>query len=156
ERTYRDGKLAETKIDRAKIIQQLGLLVLAVPALLFAVWRSWTAHQQARAALEQARIAADNAKLAERGQHVDRYQKAAAMLDSEQLSVRRAAIYALRELALSDPEGHLALTRRLLCAFARDRSIELRRSHLEREARRETGADRRPDAPEDVRDAVEA
>src|SRR5436305_14017885 len=73
EQTVRNGTVVEIKTDRARIIQQTGVVLLAVPALLFAVWRSWTAHQHARSSIDQARIAAENAKRAARGQNAARY-----------------------------------------------------------------------------------
>src|SRR5437764_229224 len=110
EQTYRDGRLVEIKTDRARIIQQVGVVLLAVPALIFAVWRSWTAHQQARASLSQVR-------LVERAQFIDRYQKGAQMLDSERLSVRLAGVYALQDLAAVDRSGHLTMVLQLLSGF---------------------------------------
>jgi hypothetical protein len=116
ERTFKDGKLYEVKSDRTRII----VVALAIPALTFAIWRTWTAHKQAKYAGEQARIAGENIKLVERGQNIERYSKAAQLLDSDRPAVRLAGIYALRELAISDPENSYALAMNLLAGYIRN------------------------------------
>lgn len=101
--------------DRSVIFRNFGLLILALIALPLAIWRSWVAHQQARIANKQH-------LLSEKGLVIDRYQKGAQMLESTELSVRLAGIYALRELATSDPDETYLLVLDLLCDFVRERS----------------------------------
>ena len=111
-----DGETA-TGFNRSEIFRNLGLAALALFGLGLATWRSWTAHRQAETANKQARIA-------ESGLIIDRFQKGAAMLDSAELSVRLAGIYALRELAMSDPDETYVTVQDLLCDFVRERSKE--------------------------------
>lgn len=118
------GKIKEVKTDLLKIIQQLGLFLLAIIGLGLAIWRSLTAHRQAQAALDQARTAFRQAENAERAQNVERYTRAAQMLESERRAVRQAGIYALRELALFDPKNHRVLAIELLSSFIRYRISE--------------------------------
>lgn len=108
--------------DRSAILRNFGLLIVAICGLLLASWRSWTAHRQADTANRQQKVFADQYRLAEKGQIVDRFQKGSAMLESNELSVRLAGIYALRELAMSDPEVTYITVQDLLCDFVREKS----------------------------------
>ena len=119
------GVVTETKIDRLKIAQQIGLSVLAVIGLALAIWRSMTAHRQAQAALAQAKTAIRQAETAENGHRFDRYARAAQMLDNEKAAVRSAGVYLLRELAVSDPQGYKNLCVELLASFIRARQVDL-------------------------------
>ena len=96
--------------NRSEILRNISLASLALIALLLATWRSVLAHQAQ--------------KLSESGLIIDRFQKGAAMLDSKELSVRLAGIYALRELAMSDPRETYITVQDLLCDFVRERSKE--------------------------------
>jgi len=89
-------------------VRNLGLIALGILGTVLAVWRSVLAHQAH--------------KLSEKGLIIDRYQKGAQMLESSELSVRLAGIYALRELAQSDPEDAYILVQDLLFDFVRERS----------------------------------
>ncbi|BAM90858.1 pentapeptide repeat protein [Bradyrhizobium oligotrophicum S58] len=124
EQTYdAKGAITETKIDRLKIIQQVGLFIVAVIGVGLAIWRSHTAYRQANAALEQSKTAIRQAEIAENGQRFDRYARAAQMLDNEKAAVRQAGIYLLRELAASD-STHRPLCVELLASFIRSRNTE--------------------------------
>ncbi|MBG6158373.1 uncharacterized protein YjbI with pentapeptide repeats [Labrenzia sp. EL_159] len=90
-------------------------MFLALIALPLAGWRSWTAHQQARTANKQH-------LLSEVGLMIDRFQRGAQMLESDELSVRLAGVYVLRELAASDPDDTYLLVLDLLCDFIRENS----------------------------------
>ncbi|MBL6430345.1 MAG: hypothetical protein HPM95_00445 [Alphaproteobacteria bacterium] len=103
--------------DRSAVLRNLGLLVIAIPALYLAWKRTTTATRQADTANRQQRVA-------ERGLNIDRYQKGAQMLESEELSVRIAGIFGLRDLAMSDPEESYILVQSLLFAFIREKSKE--------------------------------
>jgi hypothetical protein len=113
-----DHKLKELKTDRPRIIQQLLLVIGGVAAFVLASWRTWTSHKQANAALEQVRVALRQADLAERTHNVDRYAKAAAMLDSEKTAVRQAGVFALLELGRADTKNSYTLVIKLLAGFA--------------------------------------
>lgn len=94
------------------VIRSLGLLILGIIALILAAIRTSTATRQTN--------------LSERGQNTERFQKAAAMLGDELLSLREAGIFALEELAKQDPKNHFMPVQKLLCAFIRDRSDQQR------------------------------
>lgn len=96
--------------DRSGILRNFALIIAGGIGLGLAGWRSWTASSQAKTALLQA-------KLAERGQNTERFQKSAAMLSDERRSVRQAGIYALVELAIADPEAHYMIIQRTLRGF---------------------------------------
>lgn len=107
-----------TGSERPNLIEawrNLGLIALGVVGVGLATWRSILAHQQNKNAIAQRLIS-------ERGMNVDRYQKGAQMLESEELSVRIAGIYGLRELAISDPEESYIIVQSLLFAFVREKS----------------------------------
>ena len=103
------GGVKEVRTDKVRIVQQILLTIGGVLALILAAWRTWTAHTQAQTGLKQVAIS-------ERGQHLDRYSKAADMLDSEKTIVRQAGIYSLRELAIAD-DASFPLTIQLLESF---------------------------------------
>jgi uncharacterized protein YjbI with pentapeptide repeats len=108
--------------NRSEILRNIGLLVLAVPALWLAWRRTNTASRQADIANENKETANRQQRVAERGMNVERYQKGAQMLESDELSVRIAGIYGLRELAISDPEESYIIVQSLLFAFIREKS----------------------------------
>ncbi|MCA1242269.1 pentapeptide repeat-containing protein [Stappia stellulata] len=110
--------------DRSAVLRNLGLLVIAAPALYLAWKRTTTASRQADIANENKEISNRQQRVAERGLNIDRYQKGAQMLESQELSVRIAGIYGLRELAMSDPEESYILVQSLLFAFIREKSKE--------------------------------
>lgn len=99
----------------SSIVRNYGLLFLAIPAL-------WLAWRRTNTATKQANIS-------ERGLMIDRYQKGAQMLESSELSVRMAGIYALHDLAISDPDDMYILVLELLAAFVREKS-KLRKEYV--------------------------
>ena len=101
--------------DRSVIFRNFGLLILALIALPLAIWRSLIAHNQAR-------IASKQHHLSEKGLIIDRFQKGAQMLESNEFSVRLAGIYALKELVKSDPDDTYIMVLDLLYDFVRERS----------------------------------
>ncbi|SNZ20936.1 Uncharacterized protein YjbI, contains pentapeptide repeats [Cohaesibacter gelatinilyticus] len=98
----------ESQESLSAIVRNWGLLPLALIGMGLAVWRS--------------KIASDQRNIAQQAQFADRYAKAASMLSDSALSIREAGIFALKELALADPEGHYIPAQSLLCSFIRDRS----------------------------------
>lgn len=73
-------------------------------------------------------LADKQVKLTEKSQHIDLYQKGAAMLGDARLSVRQAGVLALKQLAETDPEGYYKSVVTVLCSFIRDRSDEQHRA----------------------------
>ena len=86
-------------------IRNVGLLIGAAVALVFAIWRTIVAQQQL--------------DVAQRSLLNDRYQKGAEMLGNNALAVRLGGIYALRNLAEERPEQYHVQVMTLLCAFIR-------------------------------------
>eukprot|EP00873_Tetraselmis_striata_P003815 jgi/Tetstr1/424079/TSEL_014690.t1 len=136
--------------DRSAVLRNLGLLVIAAPALYLAWKRTTTASRQADIANENKEISNRQQRVAERGLNIDRYQKGAQMLESQELSVRIAGIYGLRELAMSDPDESYILVQSLLFAFIREKSKERKLiTHVENEElERPTYEDLGPDVYE--------
>lgn len=95
-------------IGLSEIARNIGLIVIAP----FALWLAW----------RRTNTASKQAVISERGLQIDRYQKGALMLESDKLSARIAGIFALRELALSDPKPSYILVLDLLYAFVRENS----------------------------------
>ncbi|MBS8259744.1 pentapeptide repeat-containing protein [Roseibium polysiphoniae] len=96
---------------RSVVARNIGLIAIAIPALLLAWSRTNSATRQADTANKQA-------VTAEHGLNIDRYQKGAEMLGSKDLLVRIAGIQTLRELASSHgPEYYLQVAP-LLASFA--------------------------------------
>lgn len=89
-------------------LRNIGLVLLGLIGMPLALWRSVIAFQQHH--------------LSERGFIIDRYQKGAQMLESNELSVRIAGVYALRELASSDPDETYFLVLDMLFSFVRENS----------------------------------
>jgi hypothetical protein len=144
ELTYDQGhKLKEIRLDRPKIIQQILLTVGGIAAFILAAWRTWTAHKQAQAALNQVQVALRQADLAERVHNVDRYTRAASMLDSDKTAVRQAGVFALLELGRADTLNFYSLVIRFLAGFVRMRSVE-----AEKRQQRPTHIDSEPEADE--------
>ena len=95
-------------------IRNIALVAAGVFTLLLAIWRGVVANRQANTA--------------QQGLLNERYQKGAAMLGSEVLSVRLGGIYALQRLAEESPGQYHIQIMRLFCAFVRlptrDQSLE--------------------------------
>ncbi len=141
-------------------VRNLGLIALGILGTILATWRSVLAHKQTQTANRQAEIANTQAetankraKIAESGLIIDRFQKGAAMLDSTELSVRLAGIYALRELAMSDPDETYIMVLDLLCDFVRERSKE-RQPDLTKVSKENPAPDYSP-FPPDLHKAME-
>ncbi len=89
-----------------------GAFLAACIGLPLAIWRSFVANRQAKAANSQA-------ETSERGLRNERYQKGAEMLGSDTLATRLGGIAALARLAREHPEEHHVEIMDLLCAFVR-------------------------------------
>ena len=87
-------------------LRNMGLLVLALIGLPFAMWRTVVAARQAA--------------IAQRTQRNERHQKAVEMLGKNVLAVRLGGIYALQNLAEEDPTRYHIQIMRLFCAFLQD------------------------------------
>jgi Pentapeptide repeats (9 copies) len=119
EATYENGRLASLKVDRGRIIQQSLIVFGGFIALFLAMWRTWTAKIQADAALQQV-------ELAGRGQNIERFVKAVEMLSSESATQRRAALFALNELARLDIPTSYVTVLHTLKAFVEEASNQYR------------------------------
>ena len=86
-------------------IRNVGLLIGAAVALVFAIWRTVVAQQQL--------------DVAQRSLLNDRYQKGAEMLGNNSVAVRLGGIYALRNLAEERTEQYHVQVMTLLCVFIR-------------------------------------
>ena len=93
-------------------IRNIILAAAALIALPLAIWRGTAAHRQTETAQRQFEIA-------QRGLLNERYQKGAAMLGSDILSVRLGGIYALSRLSHEHPKEYHTQIMDLLCAFVR-------------------------------------
>ena len=91
-------------------LRNMGLLIGGGIAAVFAIWRGWVAERQSMTAQRQAEIA-------DRNLLNERYQRGAAMLGDEVLSVRMAGIYALHRLAEEYPDQHHIQIMQLFCSF---------------------------------------
>ena len=99
-----------TAEDRSAVVRNVGLVLGGLAALWVAVWRS--------------RIAERQADTAQRGLLNERYQRGAAMIGSEVLSVRLAGIYALQRLAEDHPKDYHIQIMSVLCAFVRRPALD--------------------------------
>ena len=86
-------------------LRNLGLLLLALIALPFAMWRTMVAYRQAN--------------IAERRLGTERYRTAVEMVGHGSLIVRLGGIDALHHLAKEDPARYHLPAMRLFCAFLR-------------------------------------
>ena len=108
-----EGNLRETG---STTIRNLGLVLAGAIAIPLAWWRS--------------RVAAKQADVAQQSLWNERYQTAAGMLGSSDLSVRLGGIYALEALIDEHPDLYYVQCMRVLCAFVRDPTDGSRVSHL--------------------------
>lgn len=90
--------------------RNVSLFVAAVFGFGLAFWRS--------------KVASKHNKIAESGLNIDRFQKGAAMLGDERLSVRQAGILMLSELAQQNMHEYFDQTQKVICSYIRERSKE--------------------------------
>ena len=110
----------------SETISNLSLVLGGIVAIELAVWRSIVSEsqtdavqRQADAALRQAKTALRQAETAQSGLLNERFQKGAEMLGNDLLSVRLGGIYALKHLAVDNPEQFHVQCMEQLCAFIR-------------------------------------
>lgn len=120
-------------------VRNVGLVIAAAFALLFATWRSVVGWRQA--------------DTAQRSLLNERYQKGAEMLGSRVLSVRLGGVYALRRLAEEHPKQYHSQVMRLFCAFVRNPTDG---NEDQRTLTEEAPPHKVPPLPEDVQAAVYA
>ncbi|MDA8882528.1 pentapeptide repeat-containing protein [Alphaproteobacteria bacterium] len=110
--------LGDGSDSNSSILRNLSLLAVSVIGLPFVIWRSFTAHKQA--------------KTSESGLQNDRYQKGAEMLGNKSLATRLGGVYALERLAKEQPEAYHMQIMKLFCAFTRhptaDSAIEFKQN----------------------------
>ena len=100
-------------------VQNVGLVVGGIVAILLAIWRSRVSERQAAASQHQSEAAQHQTATAQQGLLNERYHKAAEVLGNEYLFVRLGGIYALQALIEEYPEQFYVPCMRLLCAFVR-------------------------------------
>ncbi len=115
-------EITTVTVDRSAILRNFGLLVLATVGLCLGVWRSVLAYQQNKTAIRQTENAIAQRRLSEKGLQVERFQKSASMLASEELTVRIAGVFSLRKLAENDPDEEYLEVLELLVAFVREKA----------------------------------
>lgn len=102
--------------------RNLGLIIVAVIGIGFAIYRSVKLHQQTKTAIRQA-------DTSEAGLNIDRFQKGAAMLSDNQVAVRQAGILLLSELAIQNTQEYCDLVQKIICLFIKAQTeIQLRDS----------------------------
>ena len=84
-------------------LRNIGLLLLTLIGLPFAIWRTW--------------VAACQTKIAQHSLRNERHQKAVEMLGNSVLPVRLGGIYALQHLAKEDTVNYHIQVMRIFCAF---------------------------------------
>lgn len=93
------------------------LVVAAIVTLIVAIWRAQIADEDKKTSIKQA-------DTSEAGLNIDRFQKGAAMLGDERLSVRQAGLLMLSELAQQNMREYFDITQKIICSFIKDRSRE--------------------------------
>nr|WP_320142421.1 pentapeptide repeat-containing protein [uncultured Cohaesibacter sp.] len=114
--------------DPSSMLRNLGWLLITAVGLPLLIWRTFVAAKQAKTGIKRTEQVANQLELTRQGQSADRYVKAAAMLSDEKISVREAGIFALRQLAISDPDEYYFPVQDLFCSFMRAEGM---RSRLE-------------------------
>ena len=119
-------KTTENQESLSATLRNIGILALGVLAIPLAVWRGWSADQQAKAAAAQVEAAQSQVEAAQRQVEAttramihERYQKGIEALGGDSATTRMAGIYSLSALAVD----HLEYGERvfdLLCAFTRN------------------------------------
>ena len=120
-------KTTEDQESLSAVLRNVGILVLGVLAIPLAVWRGWSADQQAKAAAEQVQAAQAQVQAAQRqveaSRHAllhERYQKGIEALGSDSATTRMAGVYALAALAADHDDEYHVQVLELLCAFVRN------------------------------------
>ena len=98
-------------------VRNISLVIAGVIALPLALWRSLVAQRQAVAAQRQAEISQNDLLN-------DRYQRGAATLGIEEITIRLGGIYALEGLAKEHPKRYHEVVMQLLCAYTRHASVD--------------------------------
>ena len=138
-------------------LRNIGFLTAGIIALVFAVWRSWTAERQVRTAQRQAESGQKQADTAQSSLRHERYQRAAEMLGSNLLATRLGGIYALQRLATEYPEEYHIQIMELLCAFVRNPPETYFREERRATLRQDTGQRETPqELQSDVQTAITA
>ena len=99
--------------SNGETLRNVSIMLGAVIALVFAIWRSMVADLQATAARRQADATQQDILR-------KRFQKGVEMIGSPVLAVRLGGIYALDHLAKEYPSEHHVQVMQALCAFVRN------------------------------------
>ena len=100
----------QVEAANSETLQNVGLMIAGIVALIFAAWRAHVAGLQANAAQRQA-------ETAERGVLNDNYRRATEMLGSDVHAVRMGGINSLQDLAEQYPDLYHIRVMRQLCLF---------------------------------------
>ena len=100
-------------VSNGEALRNLALVLAALIGLPLAIWRSWVAERQTRAAQRQV-------KMAERSLLHERYQRSAGMLGSHALATRIGGIYALGRIAAEHTDEYHFQIMDTLCAIIRN------------------------------------
>ena len=102
----------QVEAANSETLQNVGLMIAGIVALIFAAWRAHVAGLQADAAQRQA-------ETAERSVLNDNYRRATEMLGSDVHAVRMGGINSLQDLAEQYPDLYHIRVMRQLCLFVR-------------------------------------
>jgi hypothetical protein len=111
-----------TPTERVQMVYQFALIIAGLIGLPLAMWRTFTAHQQAQTGLRQLEGLQRQIALAESGAEADRLQKGAELLQAEGMAVRTAGIAILREIGASNAHRYQKEAIAVLASFLRSRS----------------------------------
>lgn len=103
--------------SRSEVFRNIGLVVVAIVALAFGIWRSYISYVQSVVSRQQIAIL-------DRGQITDRYTEAVKMLGSEKMRERVGAVYALGRIASDSIERDHLPVMEVLCEFVRNNPHE--------------------------------
>ena len=101
------------------VTRNVGLIVAAVLAVPFVVWRSRTADKQAAAAQNQVSVANEQTRVANQTLLNAQYQNATEMLGSATLAIRLGGIHQLERIAREHATEYHVPVMKQLCSFVR-------------------------------------
>ncbi|WP_193775953.1 MULTISPECIES: pentapeptide repeat-containing protein [unclassified Pseudovibrio] len=100
----------------AEVLRNIGLMLVAAIGLPFVVWRSFTAHKQAKTAIS-------NLRLAEKGHNNDRFREGAKLLAEDNVAVASSGVFLLADLVRNADE-YFPVVQETLEQYVRKRNID--------------------------------
>lgn len=113
---------ADAPVQFVQMVYQSALVIAGLVGLPLAIWRSWTAHQQAKTGQKQLEGFQTQVRLLEAGAEADRLQKGVELLEADKLIVRIAGVAILRRIAVEPSHTFCSEAFRVLNAFAKTSS----------------------------------